>query len=374
MYRKLWTVIFGMWTAIAFTSDASAQSYRIVKVADDVYDAIGLRGVSSNSQIIVNREDVVVVDTSYRPAWARELISEIRKITAKPVRYVVYTHWHTDHTGGSQAFLAAYPGVQFIGQDYARRDLQAVGAPRNRQVLETKTPEQLKDLSSKYGAPAQIAELEKQLAEGKDPGGKLLDDAAKINLQQQIDMQKAYQAELPQIHNVLPTMTYDDKLVLFEGDREIDLIHFGPAHTRGDTFVYLPKEKIVMTGDSAQGVPGGHDGYPAEWASSLGGLAKLDWTLAIPAHGTEADFQHDKAKVQAMISYLNDMVAQVRSCVAKGMTLDQTMQTVNLDSHAADFGPAFKGGSNGAVARAWAELMNLPKSIAGEPLLPVTKN
>jgi cyclase len=61
---------------------------------------------------MVNKDDVLVVDTHLRPSWARNLIAEIRKITDKPVRYVVDTHWHPDHVQGNQAYLSALgPGL-----------------------------------------------------------------------------------------------------------------------------------------------------------------------------------------------------------------------------------------------------------------------
>src|SRR3970040_70870 len=84
-----------------FAPSGTAQSFDIVKVADGVYAAVGRAGVASNGAFIVNKDDVLVVDTHFRPSWAKDLIAEIRKITNKPVRYVVNTHWHKDTTQGT---------------------------------------------------------------------------------------------------------------------------------------------------------------------------------------------------------------------------------------------------------------------------------
>ena len=92
----------------------------------------------------------MVVDTQLRPSWARDLITEIRKVTDKPVRYVINTHWHGDHTLGNQAYVAAFgPDVAFVAQTNTREDLIVRGAPQ----IETQRTKTL---------PDSIAALEKQ--------------------------------------------------------------------------------------------------------------------------------------------------------------------------------------------------------------------
>ena len=83
---------------------ASAQIFAIEKVAEGVYAAIPRPGepVGSNGAFIINPDDVVVVDTHYRPSYARALMGEIKKITPTPVAYVVNTHWHNDHVQGTR--------------------------------------------------------------------------------------------------------------------------------------------------------------------------------------------------------------------------------------------------------------------------------
>jgi len=93
-------------------------SYEIREVAAGVYAALqpaAGRFNESNSAILVNDRDVVVVDSQSRPALVRELIAEIRKLTDKPVRYVVNTHFHFDHTHGNQVFG---PEVEILAHDF----------------------------------------------------------------------------------------------------------------------------------------------------------------------------------------------------------------------------------------------------------------
>src|SRR5438128_9147884 len=73
-----------------------------------------------NSVAIVNDVDVLVFDTTTRPSTAEQIIAEIRKITDKPVRFVVNSHWHPDHWSGNQAYAAAFPGLEIIATEKER--------------------------------------------------------------------------------------------------------------------------------------------------------------------------------------------------------------------------------------------------------------
>ena len=325
--------------APAPSADAS-QSFEIVKVADGVYAGIGLNGVFGNGAFIVNRDNVLVVDTQERPSWARDFIADIRAVTPKPVRYVVNTHYHRDHSQGNQAYVEAFgPDVEIIAQQTVSEDMRTIDAPLLQQSLTT-------DL------PATIAQLEKTLADGKDAQGNALtpDDRARIN--HQLDLQKGYLAEIPQIHLTPPTLTYGSTLTLRTPDRDICLYHFGLGHTRGDTVVYLPKEKIVITGDLLTfNFPNMKDSYPVELISVLDSIDKLDWDHAIPGHG-EVENNHDQIKL--LHAYMRDMVADVRDAIAKGETLDQATQSIDLSKYSSI--PGFAAGNPLAIARAYNEI------------------
>ena len=79
-----------------------------------------------NSVVVVNADDVLVFDTNTRPSSARIILAEIRKITNKPVRYVVNSHWHPDHWSGNQVYAEAFPGVEIIATEQARQFMQNV--------------------------------------------------------------------------------------------------------------------------------------------------------------------------------------------------------------------------------------------------------
>ncbi|MGD0839869.1 MAG: MBL fold metallo-hydrolase [Candidatus Acidiferrales bacterium] len=319
---------------------AASQSFEIVKVTDGVYAGIGLNGVFGNGAFIVNRDNVLVVDTQERPSWARDFIADIRQVTPKPVHYVVNTHYHRDHSQGNQAYVEAFgPDVEIIAQETVPEDMRTKDADLLQQSLTT-------DL------PTAIAQLEKTLADGKDAQGASLTDDARARIQHQLDLQKGYLAEIPQIHLTLPTLTYDRTLILHTPDRDICLYHFGLGHTRGDTVVYLPKEKIVITGDLLTfNFPNMKDSYPVELVSTLESIDKLDWDHAIPGHG-EVEDSHQQ--IQLLLSYMRDLVAATRAAVAKGETLDQAVQTIDLSRHSSI--PGFAAGNPLAIARAYNEI------------------
>ena len=91
------------------------KTYRFEKIADGVYYATG--GQGSNDPIIVNDEDVLLVDTGTTPASTRALLQDLKAVTNKPVRYVVNTHWHYDHTDGNSVFA---PNVDIIAHEFVR--------------------------------------------------------------------------------------------------------------------------------------------------------------------------------------------------------------------------------------------------------------
>src|SRR5688572_29853371 len=105
---------------------APAKKYEVRKLAEGVYVFLWTdpleQPIESNSVIIVNDDDVVVVDSSLFASSARLVISEIRKLTPKPVRLLINTHWHDDHVFGNSTFREAWPGLQIVGHRNTRAD------------------------------------------------------------------------------------------------------------------------------------------------------------------------------------------------------------------------------------------------------------
>ncbi|MGH9803721.1 MAG: MBL fold metallo-hydrolase [Candidatus Acidiferrales bacterium] len=302
---------------------AAQDAFELVPVAEGVYAAIGRpeapMPIGSNAGIVVNADDVLIVDTHYTPSAARALLAQVRKLTDKPVRYVVNTHWHNDHTQGNQAYFNVFPGnVEFISHHATREDIQQRAIPWVKEQLET--------------LPAQLASAEELLAKGEDESGQPLSEEQKQQRRTQLDRQRRYLDELKQMQITLPTLTFERSLALHKPDRTIHILFFLRGHTRGDVVVYLPKEKVVVTGDLVTGAhswPFPRDSYPADWARTLRAIAALDFTRLIPGHGS---VHENKAHVERLATLFASVAEQVRTAIGLGLTLEQTQESVSVDA------------------------------------------
>ncbi len=290
------------------------KTYRLEKVAEGVYFATGVPG--SNSVVIVNDQDVLLVDDGTSPAAARALLADIKLVTPKPVRQVVNTHFHYDHTAGNQVFG---PEVEIIGNQFVRTAIQTFDVMHREPYL----------TSQGNRVPALIDTLTKQIAAEKDA-------AKKADLQRQLVSAQAELRALQEIKPVPPNVTYDSKLVLQKGSREIQLLFLGRGHTAGDTFVYLPKEKIVCTGDEDEGARLAYmgDAYFDEWIATLDKLKQLDFNLVLPGHSVAF---RDKSQITAFQSYLKDFIAKGTALKKQGVSADDAAKKIDLTSHAKDF-------------------------------------
>jgi glyoxylase-like metal-dependent hydrolase (beta-lactamase superfamily II) len=270
----------------------------------------------SNSVIIINDEDVVVVDATRMPSQAAKIIAVVRALTDKPVRTLVHTHWHDDHVYGNQAFAEAFPGLEIVAHQSAREDMLAISLPRN-------LPGYKKDY------PAYVAQIEERLKQA-DSGSQPLPLERRGQLERIAARIRREIAELPNLHPVVPNVTFDSALTLYRGSREIRLLHFGRANTRGDTVVYLPKEKIVASGDMiVSPVPYAHGSYMTNWIAANKKLAALDADVIVPGHGR---VQRDKSYLTLETELIESLVRQVRGSAERGLSLEETRKALDLRS------------------------------------------
>jgi glyoxylase-like metal-dependent hydrolase (beta-lactamase superfamily II) len=103
---------------------SSGRDINKIEIAPGIYQFMTLRDAyvrQLNSVVVVNESDVLVFDTNTRPSSARLILAEIRKITNKPLRYVVNSHWHPDHWSGNEVYAQAFPGLEIIATEQARQ-------------------------------------------------------------------------------------------------------------------------------------------------------------------------------------------------------------------------------------------------------------
>jgi cyclase len=291
------------------------------KVADGVYlfttSRYGDVGFGGNSVAILTDEGVVMFDTSGTPASGQAILSRVRKLSDKPVLYVINSHWHWDHWGGNQVFKAAFPNVQFLSHAKNREQMMNVAVPWNAPGLEKELPDYIAQQKQELAA-----------AEAKH--------APDVDLARQLELLAADDDFLQQKRSVtytFPNVTFTESATLYLGGRELRVLH-ARAITPGDTYLYLPKEKILITGDIlVNPVPFAVGGsYPQEWIHTLQELNALDVDIIIPGHG---DAERDKTYLQQNLKLFQHVLADVKDSRAKGLTLEQTKTT--LINHAADY-------------------------------------
>ena len=303
---------------------AAEDLFDIKPIADGVYAAIAKPAykVNCNAAIILLGDSVLVVDTHSKPSAARALIEQIKKITDKPVHYVVNTHFHWDHYQGNEAYPSSWPaGVEIISSEATRANIEQRGIPRVKHEIVT--------------MPAEIEKLKADLAKTSDPKQK---DEIQKNLQQA----EAYLAELKSMQVTLPTMTFDRSLILHRKARTVEIFWLGNAHTNGDIWVYLPKEKVLVTGDALHGwTPFMGDSYPYDWIQTLDAAEKLDFDQVLGGHG---DVMQGKQKFEFWKQYFRDLLDETAQSYSAGASLEDAQKQVSkllIAKYADKFDPGF---------------------------------
>jgi len=322
----------------------SAQElFDIKPVAAGVYAAISKPAykVNCNAVIIFLDDSVLVVDTHSKPSAARALIAQIKKLTDKPVRYVVNTHFHWDHYQGNQAYPSSWPaGVEIISSEATRDNIRRLGIPRVKHEL-IAMPEEIEQLK------ADLAKA--RTAEQKETAGRNLGEA------------EAYFAELQSMQVTLPTMTFDRSLILHRTDRTVEILWLGRGHTDGDVWVFLPKEKILVCGDALHGwTPFMGDSYPYDWIKTLDAAEKLDFDYAIGGHG---DVMKGKEKFELWKRYFQDLMDQTAAAYSNGASLDDAKRKVSawlVATYASQFTATFPQDVGANVAKAY-QVIAFPK-------------
>jgi len=307
-------VISSLWATAQTYPVTQGKSYKFEKVAEGVYYATG--GVGSNNVVIVNDDDVLIVDDGSTPAAARAFVADIKLLTPKPVRTVVNTHFHYDHTDGNQIFG---PEVAIIGHEYIRRMISDPAIFKREPYLTSLT----------VRFPETIASLKQKIPAEKDA-------AKKTAMTKELASAEATVQSMKDLKATPPNTTYDSKLVLYKGKREIQLLFLGRGHTQGDTFVYLPQEKIICTGDEEEGARVAYMGDAVfdEWVTTLERLKQMDFKLVLPGHGVPFS---DKNIITQFQNYLKDLVVKVGQLRKQGVSADDAAKRVDMTAYAKAF-------------------------------------
>lgn len=201
-----------------------------------------------------------------------------------------------------------------------------------------------------------IAQLEKLVAQGT---------AAPRQRQLLADVRLA-RDENRKVTLTPPTLSFTDELILHRGTREIHIRHLGRGNTEGDAIVWLPRERVLASGDLVVlPIPYGFGSFPKQWIETLEKLAAYDFELLVPGHGAvQTDREHIRL-VQAMLASVREQAA---AAVARGLDLEATRSAIDLspwEHQIAGDDPErkrlFKAWWTDPITRsAWLEAQDLP--------------
>lgn len=278
---------------------------------------------ATNVVVIVNQRDVTVFDGNTRPHVNRKVIAEIRKLTDKPVRTLINSHWHMDHWSGNDEYAKAFPGIQIIATAQSRDYMKRMGPG-------------FFAGEAGGGLVRMRAALDTAIRTGKERDGTVLTPELRRQREKDIDETDRFAKEMGAVPRVLPNLVFRDTLVFWSGDREFRLFS-ATGDATGSTVLYLPAEKLLATGDVLVDQEDGGGPPPwtsnsnavTPWLASLRSLAALDIATLVPGQGPAF---HGKAYLDLTVELFAGILSQVHSALERGLvTLVQVQAAVNVD-------------------------------------------
>ena len=291
---------------------ASAPPDRPAPIRSEIADGVflfrtapyGEVGLDGNSIAIISNEGVLVFDTNGTPAAAAAVLAEIRMLTKQPVRYIVNSHWHWDHWYGTEVYQQAFPDAKIIAHEKTRMMMAGPAIEFNRPGLETQLPGYISSLEQRIATAQAAAPPPPELP----------------RLRQALEDGRYFLAQKTSVHHTLPNVTYSDRLTLHIGGREIQVLHHDRAVTPGDTFLYLPKENIVITGDLlVNPISYALSSYPTGWLRTLERIDALDASVIVPGHGEPLK---DEKLLHSTMAVFRELLKRGADAKARGLDPD----------------------------------------------------
>jgi glyoxylase-like metal-dependent hydrolase (beta-lactamase superfamily II) len=309
------------------------RDIRKIEIADGIYQFMTMRDSYVrllSSVVVVNQDDVLVFDTNTRPSSARIILAEIRKMTGKPVRYVVNSHWHPDHWSGNEVYADAFPGLEIVATEQTLKFMQSSASLWPARFA----AELAKDRAA----------LEQEIASGKQDDGTALTPEQRRRDEEDVRDYGSFVDEARGLRRVYPTLIYTDTLTLDHGGREFRFMSV-TGDAEGTTVLYLPREKVLITGDVVSYPIPYITPPPSRHARTLRSLAQLDADVIIPGHGPAF---RDKAFLNLEADLLEAVTRGVQEALQKGM---RTLADVQKGVTAEEFRDRFTHGDADLDAR-----------------------
>lgn len=294
--------------ARAESQDQLPTLFDIEKIADGVFAALarGRAIINCNAVIFENAKDLLIVDAHASPSAVFALVAQIRReITAKPVRYVVTTHLHGDHTQGLPAYKSIAPNADFLSSVKSRDLLVELGPARLKAAVDA-VPRSIDGFNQRLSA-AKTAE-------------------EKAYFQEMIAQSRAFLSEMRDVPLELPNVTFDDHMTLHDKAHDLVLSFRGRGHTAGDIVVFCPQKKVLASGDLLHSFfPVMGDGYPRDWPGTLRSIGELPFETVVGGHG---GVQRAPTRLGQQRAFTEELIALVARAKEQGLPLEKLVETV----------------------------------------------
>jgi glyoxylase-like metal-dependent hydrolase (beta-lactamase superfamily II) len=292
---------------------AQAAPPRVVEVSPGVYlfqtPSYSDVGLDGNAVAVVTDDGVLVFDANGTPAAAANVVAEIRRITAQPVRYLVYSHWHWDHWYGGEVYREAFPDVAIVSHERTRALMAGPAIEFNRPGLETQLP-------------GHIGAVERALADARVA----TPPRDTLPLQRHLAADRWFLEQKRGVRHTLATRTFTDSLIVRLGGREIRILHHERAVTPGDAFLYLSDVCVVISGDLlVNPVSFALSCYPTGWLRTLERIRALEPTLIVPGHGEPL---RDLALLDAHIALFQVLLDHGTAAHERGLDVDAARDSI----------------------------------------------
>jgi glyoxylase-like metal-dependent hydrolase (beta-lactamase superfamily II) len=264
-------------TAFASTEDLGEKKVSFDQIGVGLY-AYTAEG-DPNTGIIVGDDAVMVIDTQATPAMAGDVIAKIAKITDKPVKYVLLTHYHAARVLGASAFR----GAEILASDATRHMIVERGK---------------EDMDSEIGRFPRLFRAAETI-----PG------------------------------LTWPTVTFPDQISVWLGRREVRIIHMGRGHTAGDVVAIVPDAGVVFSGDLVEYKSACYcgDAHFTEWLATLDHLAELQASVLVPGRGAVLTTpEMVKEGIELTADFVSTLYTSIQESVSKGRSLKDAFDFARL--------------------------------------------
>lgn len=308
----------------AAVTPADGYLYEAKKLADGVWlfaspEPFHLQPYG-NVVAIEQSDGIVLFDSGGTPAGTRRILDMLAAISSKPVKAVVVSHWHGDHLNGLRTVRERWPQVRTIATNATRNTLSDP-----RVVRFMPTGDTASDDAIRRNMEGALAGLRAAAARTDLP------DAVRAGNAQGARELEHYGHELLGGAMLVPEEGFDDRLLLDDPERPVELRFLGRANTDGDAVAWLPQQRFLLTGDIVVlPIPFGFGSYPQDWVMTLAALKGFDFKMLVPGHGMPLQ---DRVALDRLSALISDVRAKVAPLAAAGLSLDDVQKKVDLSAH-----------------------------------------